>query len=84
MTINDIHHEILLGHQDQDSNLEAKTLWINLISPSTAKIQSLLTSLELPRDALNQPRGSLQKKIGDVLLLKLEILNPLGAYSLTN
>lgn len=73
MTINDIHHEILLGHQDQDSNLEAKTLWINLISPSTAKIQSLLTSLELPRDALNQPRGSLQKKIGDVLLLKLEI-----------
>lgn len=53
--------------------MKAKTIWINLVSPPQAKISSVLTALSLPRDTLNQPRTSLLKKIGEVLLLKLEI-----------
>ncbi|UNM97106.1 magnesium transporter CorA family protein [Ignatzschineria rhizosphaerae] len=53
--------------------MKARTIWINLVSPPQAKISSVLTALSLPRDTLNQPRTSLLKKIGDVLLLKLEI-----------
>lgn len=65
-----LEHEILLTDAEET---KAKTLWINLVSPDTAKIHSVLKSLGLPSDALNQPRGSLQKKIQDVLLLKLEV-----------
>ncbi len=53
--------------------MKAKTIWINLVSPPQAKISSVLTALSLPKNTLNQPRTSLLKKIGDVLLLKLEI-----------
>lgn len=53
--------------------MKAKTIWINLVSPPQEKISSVLAALSLPRDTLNQPRTSLLKKIGDVLLLKLEI-----------
>lgn len=53
--------------------MKARTIWINLVSPPQAKISSVLSALSLPRDTLNQPRTSLLKKIGDVLLLKLEV-----------
>lgn len=54
-------------------HMKAKTIWINLVSPPQSKISSVLSALSLPKDTLKQPRTSLLKKIGDVLLLKLEI-----------
>lgn len=65
-----LEHEILSTTVEET---KAKTLWINLVSPSSEKIHSVLQSLGLPSDALNQPRSSLQKKIQDVLLLKIEV-----------
>lgn len=74
MAINPTHQDILLNstalHEEKQS---AKTLWINLVAPSRKKVDRLLHSLDLPLDTLNQPRSSLQKKIGDLLLLRLHI-----------
>ncbi|PWD88048.1 magnesium transporter CorA family protein [Ignatzschineria cameli] len=74
MAINPTYQDILLNstarHEEKQS---AKTLWINLVAPSREKVDRLLHSLDLPLDTLNQPRSSLQKKIGDLLLLRLHI-----------
>ena len=73
MTIYPAHHEVLLNRAHTEEKQRAATLWINLVAPSREKINTLLHSLDLPLDTLNQPRSSLQKKIGDLLLLRLHI-----------
>ena len=75
-----LEHEILSATVEE---IKAKTVWINLLSPDNAKVHSILHSLGLPSDALNQPRGSLQKKIQDVLLLNLEVPSQNLPYSKT-
>lgn len=78
--IDRLEHEILSATV---AEIKAKTVWINLLSPDLTKVHSILHSLGLPSDALNQPRGSLQKKIQDVLLLKLEVPSQNLPYSQT-
>lgn len=80
MNVDRLEHEILSATVEE---IKAKTVWINLLSPDNAKVHSILHSLGLPSDALNQPRGSLQKKIQDVLLLKLEVPSQNLPYSKT-
>lgn len=74
MTIYPAEHGILLNNANRSQEAQrATTLWVNLVAPSKEKVDRLLHSLNLPLDTLNQPRGSLQKKIGDLLLLRLHV-----------